>query len=117
MAANTLGYCHKMEISMRKQPTALRLVMAACAYICFLASVSGWSGLAWGQDYPVRPITLVAPSTPGSTPDILARIIGRKLSEQLGQQVVVINRPGAGNNIGTASVAQAAPDGYTILLG
>jgi len=102
---------------MRKQPTALRRIMAAGAYVCFLASVSGWGGLAWGQDYPARPITLVAPSTPGSTPDILARIIGRKLSEQLGQQVVVINRPGAGNNIGTASVAQAAPDGYTILLG
>ena len=100
-----------MEMVMHKQPTALRRVTAAGAYVCFLASVLGWSGLASGQDYPARPITLVAPSTPGSTPDTLARIIGRKLSEQLGQQVVVINRPGAGNNIGTASVAQAAPDG------
>ena len=73
--------------------------------------------VASGQDYPTRPVTLVAPSTPGSAPDVLSRIIARRLSEQLGQQVVVMNRPGAGTNIGTASVAQAAPDGYTLLLG
>jgi tripartite-type tricarboxylate transporter receptor subunit TctC len=74
-------------------------------------------GVASGQDYPSRSITLVAPSTPGSAPDVLSRIVARRLSEQLGQQVVVMNRPGAGTNIGTASVAQAAPDGYTLLLG
>jgi tripartite-type tricarboxylate transporter receptor subunit TctC len=60
---------------------------------------------------------LVAPSTPGSAPDVLARIIAARLSEQLSQQAVVINRAGAGTNIGTVSVAQAAPDGYTLLLG
>ena len=72
---------------------------------------------AWGQAYPSRPVTLVAPSTPGSAPDVLARIMAARLSEQLGQQVVVLNRPGAGTNVGTQAVAQAAPDGYTILLG
>jgi len=62
-------------------------------------------------------VTLVAPSTPGSAPDVLARVMAQKLAEQLGQQVVVVNRPGAGTNIGTQAVAQAAPDGYTLLLG
>lgn len=71
----------------------------------------------WAQAWPSRPVTLVAPSTPGSAPDVLARVVAQKLSEQLGQQVVVLNRPGAGTNIGTQAVAQAAPDGYTILLG
>jgi len=62
-------------------------------------------------------VTLVAPSTPGSAPDVLARVMAQKLAEQLGQQVVVVNRPGAGTNIGTQAVAHAAPDGYTLLLG
>jgi tripartite-type tricarboxylate transporter receptor subunit TctC len=74
-------------------------------------------GVAHGQTYPSRPVTLVAPSTPGSAPDVLARVVAQKLTEQLGQQMVVLNRPGAGTNIGTQAVAQAAPDGYTLLLG
>ena len=75
------------------------------------------SGTACAQTYPAKALTLVAPSTPGSAPDVLARVMAQKLSEQLGQQVVVINRPGAGTNIGTLAVAQAAPDGYSLLLG
>jgi tripartite-type tricarboxylate transporter receptor subunit TctC len=74
-------------------------------------------GVAHGEGYPSRPVSLVAPSTPGSAPDVLARIVAARLSEQLGQQVVVLNRPGAGTNIGTASVGQATADGYTLLLG
>jgi tripartite-type tricarboxylate transporter receptor subunit TctC len=74
-------------------------------------------GSAWAQTWPAKPITLIAPSTPGSAPDVLARVMAQKLSEQLGQQMVVVNRPGAGTNIGTMAVAQAAPDGYTVLLG
>ena len=85
--------------------------------ICLFAAVLASHGVAHGEDYPSRPITLVAPSTPGSAPDVLSRIVARRLSEQFGQQVVVLNRPGAGTNIGTVSVAQAAPDGYTLLLG
>ena len=85
--------------------------------VCLLATSLALSGVAHGDEYPSRTITLVAPSTPGSAPDVLARIVAHQLSEQLGQQVVVLNRPGAGTNIGTASVAQAEPDGYTLLLG
>ncbi len=82
-----------------------------------LAALLVACGAASGQTYPARPVTLVAPSTPGSAPDVLSRIVAHQLSQQLGQQMVVVNRPGAGTNIGTASVAQAAPDGYTVLLG
>ncbi len=85
--------------------------------VCLFTAVLSLHGVAIGEEYPSRPITLVAPSTPGSAPDVLSRIVARRLFEQLGQQVVVLNRPGAGTNIGTASVVQAEPDGYTILLG
>jgi tripartite-type tricarboxylate transporter receptor subunit TctC len=90
--------------------------LATVSVSLFLAALA-LHGFAYGQGYPSRPITLIAPSTPGSAPDVLSRVIAQKLSEQLGQQMVVLNRPGAGTNIGTASVAQAAPDGYTLLLG
>ena len=94
---------------------ALRLL--ASVSVSLLVAVPASHRVACAQGYPTHPITLVAPSTPGSAPDVLSRIIARKLSEQLGQQIVVLNRPGAGTNIGTASVAQAEADGYTLLLG
>src|SRR5258706_4463568 len=72
---------------------------------------------ASGQPYPSRPVRLVVPSPAGSTPDIVGRALGQKLAEAWGQPVVVDNRPGAGANIGTAEVARAAPDGYTLLIG
>ena len=75
------------------------------------------STVAGAQGYPSRPLTLVAPSTPGSAPDVLSRILAQKISEQLGQQMAVVNRPGAGGNIATQVVAHAAPDGHTLLLG
>lgn len=68
------------------------------------------------EAYPTRPITIVVPYTPGSGADILARAIGPVLSRKLGQPVVVDNRAGASGTIGTAGVARAAPDGYTLLL-
>ncbi|WP_038200404.1 Bug family tripartite tricarboxylate transporter substrate binding protein [Xenophilus azovorans] len=76
------------------------------------------AGLAvQAQTYPARPVTLVVPYPPGGTADILARSVGQKLGERLGQTVVVENKAGAGTAIGTRFVAEAAPDGYTLLLG
>jgi tripartite-type tricarboxylate transporter receptor subunit TctC len=71
---------------------------------------------AWADDYPSRPVRLVVPYPPAGTTDILARLVGQYLSEKLGQQFIVENKPGAGNNIGTEAVVNAPPDGYTLLL-
>lgn len=71
---------------------------------------------AHAQDYPTRPVTLVVPYTPGGSTEILARIVGDKLGRRLGKPVVVEMRPGAGTVIGAAAVAQAPPDGYTLLM-
>ena len=84
------------------------------ALLAFLVAVSGRDVIA--QDYPVKPIRLVAPFAPAGTIDVLARAIGQRLTEAWGQPVVVENRPGAGGNIGTESVAKSAADGYTMLL-
>ncbi|MEO6364118.1 MAG: tripartite tricarboxylate transporter substrate binding protein [Caldimonas sp.] len=71
---------------------------------------------AWAADYPTRPVKWVVPYPPAGTTDVLARIVAQWLSEKMGQQFVVENRPGAGNNLGTEAVVNAAPDGYTMLL-
>lgn len=71
---------------------------------------------ASAAEYPARPVRFVVGYPPGGATDILARLIGQRLSETLGQQFVVENKPGAGNNIGTESVVNAAADGYTVLL-
>jgi tripartite-type tricarboxylate transporter receptor subunit TctC len=73
-------------------------------------------GAAWAQDYPSRTIRWVVPYPPGGATDIVARIVAQYLTERLGQQVIIENRPGAGNNLGTENVVRAAPDGYTLLL-
>ena len=69
------------------------------------------------QSYPVRPVRIIVPTSPGGGNDFVARHLGQKLGERLGQQFLVDNRPGAGGTIGTAQAAKAAPDGYTLLLG
>jgi tripartite-type tricarboxylate transporter receptor subunit TctC len=71
---------------------------------------------SWAQAYPSRPIRLVAPFPPGGSIDLTARVVAQWLSDRLGQQVVVENRPGAGGNLGSETVATSAPDGYTLLL-
>jgi tripartite-type tricarboxylate transporter receptor subunit TctC len=71
---------------------------------------------AFAIDYPARPVRFVVGYPAGGSTDIIARLIGQRLSERLGQQFVIENKPGAGNNIGTETVVKADPDGYTVLL-
>jgi tripartite-type tricarboxylate transporter receptor subunit TctC len=74
------------------------------------------AGRASAADYPARPVRWLVGYPPGGATDILARLIGQRLSEKLGQQFVIENKPGAGNNIGTEAAINAEPDGYTVLL-
>ena len=72
-------------------------------------------GEAAAQTYPNRPIRMIVPFPPGGAADILARLIGNKVAEQVGQPLVVENRPGAGGTLGADAAAKSPPDGYTIL--
>jgi tripartite-type tricarboxylate transporter receptor subunit TctC len=81
-----------------------------------VAALPALSRFAWAQAYPARPVRMVVPFAAGGSTDITARLIGQWLSERLGQQFVIENRPGAGSNIGTELVVNAPPDGYTLLL-
>ena len=75
-----------------------------------------FAAAASAQSYPSRPIHLIVPIPPGGGPDIAARVIGEKLQQQLGQPVVVENKPGSNGNIASEAIARSAPDGYTIGL-
>ncbi len=92
-------------------PLLKRLLQAACGAALVLAELS-----ALAQTYPARPVRIIVGFPPGGPTDIAARPIGQWLSERLGQQFVIENRPGAGSNIGTEAVVRSPPDGYTLLL-
>src|SRR6266851_535077 len=83
---------------------------------CAAAFVALSAPPAIAQPYPSRQITLVVPFAPGGPADFLGRLVGQKMSEDLGQQIVVDNRPGANTIIAAQAVAKAAPDGYTLLM-
>src|SRR5580704_14347891 len=82
-----------------------------------LLALCGASSPAAAQDWPTRPVTMVVPFPPGGGTDVLGRIVGRRLSEILGQQVIIDNVGGAGGMIGSNKVAKATPDGYEFVLG
>ena len=86
------------------------LALAACGALAALAAPG-----ALAQTYPAKPITMVVPFPPGGPTDMVARLLAQKLSEQMGQPVVVDNKPGANGNIGGAQVSKAPADGYTLL--
>jgi tripartite-type tricarboxylate transporter receptor subunit TctC len=90
-----------------------RFAAAMVGLVIMLAAGAG----ALAADYPARTVTLVVPYPPGGGVDAMARVVAAKLSDALHAQFIVDNRPGAGGTIGTRAVAQAAPDGYTLLLG
>ena len=80
------------------------------------AAFPGLSQLAWAQTYPVRPVRIIVGFPAGNASDIIVRLMAQSLSERLGQQFVVENRPGAGSSIATEVVVKALPDGYTLLM-
>src|SRR3954463_16525501 len=88
----------------------------AIGLVAIIISALAGFGNAFALDYPTPPVRFIVGYPPGGATDILARLMGQRLSERLGQQFVIENKAGAGNNIATDAVINAEPDGYTILL-
>jgi len=93
-----------MKIQSTFRRTLLGLAAAACLPLA-----------AWAQAYPNKPITLLVPFPPGGPTDLVARVLAKKMSEQMGQSIVIDNKPGANGNIAAVAAAKAPPDGYTVL--
>jgi len=85
--------------------------------IVFLIACSFLSATSFADEYPSKPIRIIVPFPPGGGADVLMRPLSKKLTELLGQPIVLDNKPGANGNIGADYVAKAAPDGYTLLIG
>ena len=88
-------------------------------FLCLAAGAAALpavSRFAWAQAYPTRPVRIIVALAPAGTVDIIARLIGQWLSERLGEQFLIENRPGAGTNLGVEAVVRAPPDGYTLLM-
>ncbi|MFJ5382646.1 Bug family tripartite tricarboxylate transporter substrate binding protein, partial [Cupriavidus sp. CER94] len=91
-----------------------RKLIALAGTLAGSAALLAAPGAASAQNYPTRPVTIIVPAPAGGGIDLIARVVGEKLSVKLGQPFIVENRPGASNNLGTAVLANAKPDGYTI---
>lgn len=96
--------------------TDLRITMRLRTNVCTAMCATLFATAAFAQPYPVRPIKMNVTTLPGGAPDIVARVVGQKLAEALGQQVVVENRPGSNGNIAADATAKSAPDGYTLMV-
>ena len=85
-----------------------RLAVAAIAFVAALHAAA--------QSYPNRPVKIIVPATTGGAIDVIARVLADKMTASLGQPVVIENKPGASNNLGTEFVAKSAPDGYSLVI-
>ena len=94
----------------------MRVIRRCLIILASMCALSGVAGTASAQGYPSRPVRFIVPFAPGGGTDILVRVVSPRLSETLGQQIVVDNRPGGGSQIGSELVARAAPDGYLLLV-
>jgi len=97
-------------------PTA-RACIAAVAIVTTSSVLAQMPATGAGPTYPAKPVRMIAPFPPGGSSDLIARVLAQKMSEGLGQTVIVENRPGAASNLGVQMAARAAPDGYTVLIG
>src|SRR3954470_19874875 len=109
-----MGARHQERETARSGGNPMRrfVLVAAAAFATF----AGTGTAALAQAWPTKPIRVVVPLTPGSASDVMGRVVADQLSQQLGQPIIVENRPGAGNTIGMSAVAKSEPDGYTLLV-
>ena len=85
-------------------------------FLAFLAALLLLNAAAHAQGYPSKPVRLIVPFAPGGTTDVLARLVAQKLTDSLGQQFIIENKPGAGGNIGTELAVKSPADGYTLVM-